>query len=181
MTMNVATSDRLDDVSAHFNEAFRFTKNWLISFLLASIVASIFIDEILASWISSFDFDIAELTVYSPERWLRMKWGTVMLAGLITSIPFASFFIYKFVKPGLYEFERKFMLYLISISSIVICTIAPYCWYVIAPNYIKEFTEMTALEQVTANYDISLIYIIILGVTWSFVISIISLTGVPVA
>ena len=175
--MNVATSDRLDDVSAHFNEAFRFTKNWLISFLLASIVASIFIDEILASWISSFDFDIAELTVYSPERWLRMKWGTVMLAGLITSIPFASFFIYKFVKPGLYEFERKFILYLISISSIVICTIAPYCWYVIAPNYIKEFTAMTALEQVTANYDISLIYIIILGITWSFVISIISLTS----
>ena len=95
--MNVAPSDKLEDVTAHINEAFKFSKNWIFSFLSASIVASIFIDEIISSWISSFDLSTAELTVYSPERWLRMKWGTVLLAGLIISIPYASYLIYKFV------------------------------------------------------------------------------------
>ena len=177
MTMNVAPSDKLDDVTAHINEAFKFSKNWIFSFLSASIVASIFIDEIISSWILSFDLSTAELTVYSPERWLRMKWGTVLLAGLIISIPYASYLIYKFVKPGLYEFERKFILWLISISCLLICILAPYFWYFISPNFIAEFTEITLLEQISPSYDISLIYTIVLGITWSFLITIITLTS----
>ena len=104
--MDVTLSDSIDGVSTHFNEAFRLVKNWLISFLFASIIISIFIDDIISIWISSFEFQISELTVYSPERWLRMRWGTVMLAGLIFSLPYASFLISKFVAAGLYSFER---------------------------------------------------------------------------
>ena len=177
MTMDVAPSDTLDDISTHFNEAFTFVKNWLISFLFASIFISFFIDEIISTWISSFEFEISELTVYSPERWLRMRWGTVMLAGLIISIPYGSFLISKFVNPGLYPFERKFILYLIGFSTLVICTIVPYCWFVISPTIMKEFTEITAIEQISSSYDISMIYTIVLGITWSIVIAIISLTS----
>ena len=179
--MDVTLSDSIDGVSTHFNEAFRLVKNWLISFLFASIIISIFIDDIISIWISSFEFQISELTVYSPERWLRMRWGTVMLAGLIISIPYASFLISKFVDPGLYSFERKFIRYLIGFSTMVICTIIPYCWFVISPKMMSVLTEVTAIEEISASYDISIIYTIVLGITWSIVISLISLTSQGIA
>lgn len=175
--MDVTPLDTMDDISTHFNEAISLIKKWLISFLVASIIVSLFIDEIISIWITSFEYQISELTVYSPERWLRMRWGTVMLAGLIISVPYASFLITKFVYPGLYQFERNVIKYLIGFSTMLICILVPYCWFVISPNIMKEFTEITAIEQISASYDISMIYTIVLGITWSIVVSLITLTS----
>ena len=179
--MDVTPSDSMDDLSTHLNDVFVFIKKWFIAFLFASIIVTIFIDQIISTWISSFEFDISELTVYSPERWLRMRWGTVMLAGLIMSIPYASFLIIKFVDPALYDFERKLILNLIGFSTLVIFIIIPYCWFIISPNIMKDFTEITAIDQLSSSYDISLIYTIVLGITWSIVISIIALTSQGIA
>ena len=175
--MEVTPLDTMDEISTHFNEVFSSTKKWLISFLIASIIVSLFIDQIIATWITSFDYEISELTVYSPERWLRMRWGTVMLAGLIISIPYGSYLISKFVYPGLYPFERIIIQCLIGFSTVLICTIVPYSWFVISPNIMKEFTDITAIEQISASFDISMIYTIVLGLTWSLVISLITLTS----
>ena len=120
--MEVAPLDTMDEISTHFNEAFSLIKKWLISFLFASIIVSLFIDQIIATWITSFEYEISELTVYSPERWLRMRWGTVMLAGLILSIPYASYLISKFVNPGLYHFER--VMIPVSYTHLTLPTIA---------------------------------------------------------
>ena len=175
--MEVTRLGTIDDLSLHFNEVFSSIKKWLISFLFASIIVSFFIDQIISLWITSFEYKISELTVYSPDRWLRMRWGTVMLCGLIISIPYASYLVGKFVYPGLYAFERKFILYLIGFSTLLISTAVPYCWFVISPNVMNQFTEITAIEQISASYDISMIYTIVLGITWSIVISIITLTS----
>ncbi|MED5375059.1 MAG: twin-arginine translocase subunit TatC, partial [Candidatus Thermoplasmatota archaeon] len=175
--MEVTPLDTMEEISTHFNEVFSSTKKWLISFLIASIIVSLFIDQIIETWITSFEYEISELTVYSPERWLRMRWGTVMLAGLIISIPYGSYLISKFVNPGLYPFERIIIQYLIGFSTLLICTLVPYSWFVISPNIMKEFTDITAIEQISASYDISMIYTIVLGLTWSLVISLITLTS----
>ena len=179
--MDVTPSDSMDDISTHLNDVFIFIKKWFIAFLFASIIVTIFIDQIISTWISSFEFDISELTVYSPERWLRMRWGTVMLAGLIMSFPYASLLMIKFVNPALYDFERKLILNLIGFSTLAICLIIPYCWFIISPNIMKDFTEITAIDQLSSSYDISLIYTIVLGITWSIVISIIALTSQGIA
>ena len=47
--MGVVPSDGVEHLSSHFREAFTYTKNWLISFLCVSIIASIFIDDIISS------------------------------------------------------------------------------------------------------------------------------------
>ena len=177
MFMDVLPSRTSDDVSVHFSEAFSYFKNWLISFLCVSIILSLFIDEIIVQWINAFNLQLSQLTVYSPDRWLRMKWGTLMLAGFIITVPYASLLLNRFVSPGLFSFERTLISRLILFSTLLVFTFIPYCWYILTPSIMLGLSDFTKIDQLSENYDISMIYTIVLGITWALVITIISLTS----
>ena len=181
MSMGAVPTDDLDDIMTHVNEAFTHTKNWLISFICTSIIISLFIDDIISIWISKFQFEISELTVYSPERWLRMRWGSVMLGGFVVTTPYAAYLLNRFVKPGLLPLERKFIRSLIIFSTFIVCIIVPLSWYIFSPTILVGFSNNTEIANISKSYDISIIYSIVLGISWSIVITIISLTSQSVS
>ncbi|MBA46107.1 MAG: hypothetical protein CMB31_05920 [Euryarchaeota archaeon] len=179
--MGVVPTDGVEHLSSHFSEAFTYTKNWLISFLCVSIIASIFIDQIISFWINSFTYGSNELTIYSPNRWLRMRWGTVLLTGLLFSIPYGSYLLNRFIKPGLFHNEQIIIQLFIIFSTIMLSFFVPLCWYFIAPSIISDLSYHTQIQSITERYDISIIYTIVLGLTWAFVISILSITAQAVS
>ncbi len=179
--MGVVPSDGVEHLSSHFREAFTYTKNWLISFLCVSIIASIFIDDIISYWINSFSFGSNDLTIYSPDRWLRMRWGTVLLTGLLFTIPYGSYLLNRFIKPGLFHNEQIVIQLFIIFSTIIVCIFVPLCWYYIAPSIISDLSYHSEIQSLTERYDISSIYTIVLGLSWAFVISILSITAQAVS
>lgn len=161
-------------ISIHFNEMYNSLKKWILVWFLTSIICAFIIDDIISSWINSFPFSESNLTVYSPNRWLTMRWGSVLLVGFIFSLPYASIMIDRFIKPALMQFELLMVRFLIIISTSMICVVIPYLFY-FAPSIFVEFSTNTAINNVVENYDISLIYSIVLGLSWAIVISIIGI------
>ncbi len=163
-------------LSIHFNELYNSLKKWITVWFLTSIICSFIIDDIISSWINSFPYSTSNLTVYSPNRWLTMRWGSVLLVGFIFSLPYASIMIDRFIKPALMQYELLMVRSLILISTSMISIVIPYLFY-FAPTIFVELSSNTAISNVTENYDISLIYSIVLGLSWAIAISIIGIVS----
>lgn len=159
----------------HLSELITYCKKWILLWLSASIICSFFIDAVINNWIASFDYSLSDLSIYSPDRWLRMRWGSVLLAGFIISFPYASMMIDRFVKPALMPFELMMIRILNIITTFMICVIVPVFWYYIAPNSINQISSFNELENIEQNFDISMMYSIVLGLSWAIAIAIIGI------
>jgi len=162
-------------LNSHFSELISYSKKWILIWLTSSILCSFFIDMVMSNWIVTFDYSLSDLTIYSPDRWLRMRWGSVLLGGFIISFPYASIMVDRFVKPALMPFELKMIRILNIFAMMLICIIVPFFWYYIAPKSIMNISTLNELQNIEQNYDISMIYSIVLGLSWAIAISIIGI------
>ncbi len=163
-------------LSFHFNEFFNSLKKLIMIWFITSIISAFIIDDIISSWINSFPYSTSNFTIYSPNRWLTMRWGSVLLVGFIFSLPYASIMIDRFIKPALMQYELLMVRILNLISTLLICMVIPYFFY-LAPGIVIELSSYSSINNITDNYDISLIYSIVLGLSWAIAISIIGIVS----
>ena len=161
-------------LSIHFNELYYSIKKWILICFLTSFFCGFIIDDIISSWINSFPYSTSNFTIYSPNRWLTMRWGSVILVGFIFSLPYASIMIDRFIKPALMQYELLMVRLLNIISTILICMAIPFFFY-LSPGIVIDISTYSAINNLTENYDISLIYSIVLALSWAFAISIIGI------
>jgi len=59
-----------------------------------------------------------EMVVYSPQEWIIAKIVFSVFLAFVVSYPYLMFEVYLFMKPGLYEHERKFLKTYIPLSYV---------------------------------------------------------------
>ncbi|DAC24721.1 MAG TPA: hypothetical protein HA345_01170, partial [Candidatus Thalassarchaeaceae archaeon] len=77
--------------------------------VIITTIIALFSKEIIEQWMFSLGNLIEGSTVYSPERWLRLRWGIVLLVGMLVVAPYFLIVLNRFTRPGLLPKERILM------------------------------------------------------------------------
>ena len=155
-----------------------FAKDLRVAFcvwIFITTILAVFSKEIIDQWMMSLGPFIDGSTVYSPERWLRLRWGIVLLVGMLVVAPYFLYIVNRFTRPGLLPKERLLM------SSASIFTIfflwfgLPTFWIVIGPYILTELDALNTVSGMTNQYDISIIFESFLGVSWALLCTILGI------
>jgi sec-independent protein translocase protein TatC len=105
----------------------------LVSIILLSIVAYIFSDKLL-------DFvtrPIPEVYFLAPTEAFSTRIKLSLIAGIIVSIPVIFYHAWRFIAPGLFEREVKFIFPVVLASTVFFLVGATFCWFLVLPLSIK--------------------------------------------
>jgi len=134
----------------------------LLTIFIFSIISFLFKEEILQFIIRPLPEKPVFISPYGGViAILKISLG----CGFIFSIPFIFYHIWKFISPGLYPSERKFLTYLI-ITTIFFFLGATFFFFILLPYLIKFFTSIKNLKpMIDINSYISfvILFIIIFG------------------
>ena len=140
--------------------------------IFITAILAFFSKEIIDQWMKSLGPFIDGSTVYSPERWLRLRWGIVLLVGMLVVAPYFLYMVNRFTRPGLLPKERLLM------SSASLFTIfflwlgLPTFWIVIGPYILTELDALNTVTGMSNQYDISIIFESFLGISWALLCTI---------
>ena len=83
----------------------------LISVLIGSIVTFYFIDLIIEFLIKPTQSltNPMDLQVLIVQGMFMIKWGIALIGGFVLAIPVLTYQLWKFIAPGLYLNERKYV------------------------------------------------------------------------
>ena len=88
------------------------------SVLIGAIASFYFIDHIIEILIKPTENlnNSMDLQVLKVQGMFMIKWGIALLGGIIISIPVLTYQLWKFIAPGLYLDEKKYIIPLILFS-----------------------------------------------------------------
>ena len=83
----------------------------LISVLIGSVVTFYFIDVIIEFLIKPTQSltNPMDLQVLKVQGMFMIKWGIALIGGFVLAIPVLTYQLWKFISPGLYLNERKYV------------------------------------------------------------------------
>jgi sec-independent protein translocase protein TatC len=105
----------------------------LISIILLSIVAYIFSEKLL-DFVTS---PIPEVYFMAPTEAFSTRIKLSLIAGIIVSVPVIFYHAWRFVAPGLFEREVKFVIPVVLASTVFFLVGATFCWFLVLPLSIK--------------------------------------------
>ena len=87
----------------------------ITSVLIGAIVSFYFIDQIIEILIKPTEIlnSSMDLQVLKVQGMFMIKWGIALLGGIVISIPVLTYQLWKFIAPGLYLDEKKYIIPLI--------------------------------------------------------------------
>ena len=143
--------------------------------IIITTIIALFSKDIIEQWMLSLGDIIEGSTVYSPERWLRLRWGIVLLVGMLIVAPYFLYVLNRFMHPGLLPKERILMS-TASIFTILFLWIGlPTFWLFIGPFILIELDSINSVNGMTNQYDISIIFEILLGISWAILSTILGI------
>ena len=143
--------------------------------IIITTIIALFSKEIIEQWMLSLGDFIEGSTVYSPERWLRLRWGIVLLVGMLVVAPYFLYVLNRFTRPGLLPKERILMS-TASVFTILFLWIGlPTFWLFIGPFILIELDSINSVSGMTNQYDVSVIFEILLGISWAFLSTILGI------
>ncbi len=143
--------------------------------VIITTIIALFSKEIIEQWMFSLGNLIEGSTVYSPERWLRLRWGIVLLVGMLVVAPYFLIVLNRFTRPGLLPKERILMS-TASVFTILFLWIGlPTFWLFIGPFILIELDSINSVSGMTNQYDVSVIFEILLGISWAFLSTILGI------
>ena len=113
---------------------------------IITVILAAFSKIIIEQWMLSLGSFIDGSTVYSPERWLRLRWGIVLLIGLLAITPYFLFVINRFTRPGLLPKERFLMASASMFTIFFLWAGLPFFWIIIGPFILTELDVREAPE-----------------------------------
>lgn len=126
------------------------------SIVLGGIVAYFFIDDIIALLISPTEHISSpmKLQVLTVQGMFMIKWGMSIVGGFILALPVITYQLAKFISPGLYNNEKKFMIPLVFFSYISFVIGVVFAYMVIIPFSLKFFSSL-GISEIQNNYSIN--------------------------
>ncbi len=140
----------------------------LAAILIGAIITFAFIDPIIAILIKPTEAVAGDmkLQVLTVQGMFMIKWGMALVGGIILAIPVLTFQLWKFVTPGMYANERKYLGPVILFTFLSFLGGVLFAYYIIIPFSIQFFTGMGydfVQNNFSINYYFSFITWLMLG------------------
>ncbi len=140
----------------------------LIAIIVGASITFLFIDQIIDILIRptrsvSRDMILQVLTV---QGMFMIKWGLAIVGGVVLAIPVLTYQLWRFISPGLYKDEKKYILPVILFTFISFLVGIVFAYQVIIPFSLNFFTSMGYGEiqtNISINYYFSFIVWLMLG------------------
>lgn len=164
-------SDYPRHVSEHFTELHTIFRSSTKLLLLAMIAWTYTSDSLLILWLDTLPLGAASmnLSVYSPFDWLEVRWSVAILLSIFTIMPYTSFKLQKFARPGMLPRERTWLAMILGISTVLIPVIIIICWVYLLPLLVETAQYADRLDDVGSRYDANALFRFTLGLSWVMV------------
>ncbi len=128
----------------------------LISVLIGSVVTFYFIDIIIEFLIKPTQSltNPMDLQVLKVQGMFMIKWGIALIGGFVLAIPVLTYQLWKFISPGLYLNERKYVVPLIFFTYLSFLVGLVFSYTVIIPFSLEFFTSV-GVDQIENNFSIN--------------------------
>lgn len=97
-----------------------------------------------------------ELVFLNPVEPFFVYLKISILAGFIVTLPYVFFQIWRFIAPGLYAHERRAMIPLVIVSTVIFLLGAVFCYGLILPLGLKALIAAGMTEDFAATAQISM-------------------------
>ncbi len=126
------------------------------SIVLGGIVAYFFINDIMVLLIAPTEHISSpmQLQVLTVQGMFMIKWGMSIVGGFILALPVITYQMAKFITPGLYKNEKKFMFPLVFFSYISFIIGVVFAYMVIIPFSLQFFSSL-GMSDIQNNYSIN--------------------------
>lgn len=151
----------------------------LAAVVVGAIISFIFIDQIMELLITPTE-KISEqfnLQVLKVQGMFMVKWGLAFVGGIVLGLPVITYQLWKFVAPGLYGSEVKFILPIIVFTYLSFLLGILFAYFVIIPFSLNFFTSMgygDVENNISINYYFSFITWLMMGAGIIFEMPIVS-------
>ena len=139
----------------------------ITSVLIGAIVSFYFIDQIIEILIKPTETlnSSMDLQVLKVQGMFMIKWGIALLGGIVISIPVLTYQLWKFIAPGLYLDEKKYIIPLIIFTFLSFLIGLVFAYTVVIPFSLSFFTS-AGFDGIENNFSINYYFSFI---TWLMV------------
>jgi|TARA_B110001454_G_C12721990_1_gene435107 Sec-independent protein secretion pathway component TatC len=161
-------------ISDHFSELYGIIRISALGVVIASIFLSFFIDDFMKDWLVNLELEsqLSDFSIYAPYDWINIKWTILFIFSITMVLPLTSIKLRSFALSGLYPREQRWFS-LVLLTSIIAIPLAIFSiWFLVLPYSIEFFNNVGHIDGVTTRYDAVSIISLGIGVSWVFVIGI---------
>ena len=128
----------------------------IASILIGAVVSFYFIDIIIEFLIKPTEGlrNSMDLQVLKVQGMFMIKWGIALLGGIIVSIPVLTYQLWKFIAPGLYIDEKKYIIPLIIFTFLSFISGLVFAYMIVIPFSLSFFTSV-GLEGIDNDFSIN--------------------------
>lgn len=128
----------------------------IASVLIGAVISFYFIDQIIEFLVKPTDAlkNSMDLQVLKVQGMFMIKWSIALFGGIIISIPVLTFQIWKFVAPGLYIDEKKYIIPLIIFTFLSFICGLIFAYMIVIPFSLSFFTSI-GFEGIQNNFSIN--------------------------
>jgi len=128
----------------------------ILSILIGAAVSFYFIDIIIEFLIKPTEGlkNAMDLQVLKVQGMFMIKWGIALLGGVVVSVPVLTYQLWKFIAPGLYIDEKKYIIPLILFTFLSFISGLVFAYMVVIPFSLSFFTSV-GLEGIENNFSIN--------------------------
>ncbi|MBO02586.1 MAG: twin-arginine translocase subunit TatC [Candidatus Marinimicrobia bacterium] len=128
----------------------------IASVLIGAVISFYFIDQIIEFLVKPTEAlkNSMDLQVLKVQGMFMIKWSIALFGGIIISIPVLTFQIWKFVAPGLYIDEKKYIIPLIIFTFLSFLCGLIFAYVIVIPFSLGFFTSV-GFEGIQNNFSIN--------------------------
>jgi len=128
----------------------------IASVLIGAVISFYFIDQIIEFLVKPTEAlkNSMDLQVLKVQGMFMIKWSIALFGGIIISIPVLTFQIWKFVAPGLYIDEKKYIIPLITFTFLSFLCGLIFAYMIVIPFSLSFFTSV-GFEGIQNNFSIN--------------------------
>ena len=128
----------------------------ILSILIGAAISFYFIDIIIEFLIKPTEGlkNAMDLQVLKVQGMFMIKWGIALLGGVVVSVPVLTYQLWKFIAPGLYIDEKKYIIPLILFTFLSFISGLVFAYMIVIPFSLSFFTSV-GLEGIENNFSIN--------------------------
>ena len=128
----------------------------IASVLIGAVISFYFIDQIIEFLVKPTEAleSSMDLQVLKVQGMFMIKWSIALFGGIIISIPVLTFQIWKFVAPGLYIDEKKYIIPLIIFTFLSFLCGLIFAYMIVIP-FSLSFCTSVGFEGIQNNFSIN--------------------------
>ncbi len=151
----------------------------LAAMVIGAIISFVFIDKIMEILVAPTLNIGAQFTlqVLKVQGMFMVKWGLAFVGGFILGLPIITYQLWKFIAPGLYRTEVKYILPIILFTYVAFLCGILFAYFILIPFSLKFFTSMgygDVQNNISINYYFSFITWLMMGAGIIFEMPIVS-------